>query len=100
MQARQVRGENWAMTERLAQNGSAAFHRYDELLGKENPVDIGLSDKQKQEKTWNGTIELFTAFLNTKLRMDRREKSTLKTQPSKERWALRCGSASLSRTTR
>jgi hypothetical protein len=65
-----VRGENWAMTERLAQNGSAAFRRYDELLGKENPVDIGLSNKQKQEKTWNRTIELFTAFLDTKLRMD------------------------------
>jgi hypothetical protein len=24
-----VRGEGWAMTERLAQNGSAAFRRYD-----------------------------------------------------------------------
>lgn len=65
-----VRGENWAMTERLVQNGSAAFRRYDELLGKNDPADMGLSEKQQREKKWNKSVELFSAFLDTKLRID------------------------------
>jgi hypothetical protein len=65
-----VRGESWAMTERLAQNGSAAFRRYDELLGKADPADMGLTEKQRQEKALNRTVELFTAFLDTQLRTD------------------------------
>jgi hypothetical protein len=65
-----VRGEGWAMTERLAQNGSAAFRRYDELLGKSDPADMGLTEKQRQEKAWNRTVELFNAYLDTHLRTD------------------------------
>ena len=65
-----VRGESWAMTERLAQNGSAAFRRYDELLGKSDPADMGLSVKQNREKAWNRSVELFNAFLDTRLRTD------------------------------
>jgi hypothetical protein len=58
------------MTERLAQNGSAAFRRYDELLGKSDPADMGLTEKQRQEKAWNRSVELFTAYLDTHLRTD------------------------------
>jgi hypothetical protein len=65
-----VRGESWAMTERLAQNGSAVFRRYDELMGKDDPADMGLTEKQRQEKEWNRTVELFTAYLDTQLRTD------------------------------
>jgi hypothetical protein len=73
-----VRGENWAMTERLVQNGSAAFRRYDELLGKQDPSDIRLSDKQRREKDWNGSVELFSAFLDTKLRTDPARQENIK----------------------
>jgi hypothetical protein len=65
-----VRGESWAMTERLSQNGSAAFRRYDELLGKSDPTDIELTERQRREKTWNKIVELFTAYLDTHLRAD------------------------------
>jgi hypothetical protein len=65
-----VRGESWAMTERLAQNGSAVFRRYDELLGKSDPADMGLTAKQSREKVWNRSVELFNAFLDTRLRTD------------------------------
>ncbi len=79
-----VRGESWAMTERLAQDGAAAFRRYDELLGKANPPKgMMLSQKQRDEKDWNRTVELFTAFLDTQLRTDPNRVETIEGQPKK-----------------
>ena len=79
-----VRGESWAMTERLAQDGAAAFRRYDELLGKANPPrGMTLSKKQRDEKDLNRTVELFTAFLDTQLRTDPARAEEIEGQPKK-----------------
>jgi hypothetical protein len=79
-----VRGERWAMTERLAQDGAAIFRRYDELLGKPNPPKgMMLNAKQIREKYWNKTIELFTVFLDTQLRTDPTRVETIEGEDKK-----------------
>lgn len=69
-----VRGERWAMTERVARDGSAIFRRYDELLGQDpaNPNLIN-TDEMARKKVWHKQVTLFTAFLDTKLRTRRVE---------------------------
>jgi len=95
-----VRGESWAMTERLTQNGSAAFRRYDELLGRNDPADMGLGEKQRREKEWNRSVELFSAFLDTRLRTDPTREEKSKGPRSRARWASLCGCAWRCLTTR
>ena len=69
-----VRGESWAMTERLARDGAAVFRRYDEMF-PDSPQPDGLTVQQVAAKKWHRDIELFTAFLDTSLRSrpDRQE---------------------------
>jgi pimeloyl-ACP methyl ester carboxylesterase len=66
-----VRGENWAMNERLARDGAAVFRRYDELF-PEAPLPSGLTltAEQARKKRLHRRIELFTAFLDTQRRTE------------------------------
>jgi pimeloyl-ACP methyl ester carboxylesterase len=59
--ALRVRGERWVMTERTARNGSAIFRRYDELFPKQSGVGLGERERHRR-------LELFSAFLDTRLR--------------------------------
>lgn len=55
-----VRGENWAMTERLARDGAAIFRQYDQMFSPPGtPVPAP-----------GGRIALFTAFLDTGMRVN------------------------------
>jgi pimeloyl-ACP methyl ester carboxylesterase len=58
--ALRVRGERWVMTERTARNGSGIFRRYDELFPGNGR---GLGERERHRR-----LELFSAFLDTRLR--------------------------------
>jgi pimeloyl-ACP methyl ester carboxylesterase len=62
-----VRGERWAMTERVARDVSAIFRRYDELF-PEDDTPFALTAEQEQAKEWHRRVELFSVFLDTCLR--------------------------------
>jgi hypothetical protein len=67
--ALRVRGERWVMTERLARDGSAIFRRYDELFPNERlGRELGESPQMKVERERHRRVELFSAFLDTRLR--------------------------------
>lgn len=63
-----VRGENWAMTERLVQDGAAIFRRYDELFPAVPVPADGVPASQLANRDKHQRVELFTAFLDTALR--------------------------------
>ncbi len=66
-----VRGANWAMTERLAQDGAAVFRRYDELfLDTGKPEWAALAPAEQRKRLRHSRVPLFTAFLDTALRLD------------------------------
>jgi hypothetical protein len=58
-----VRGERWAMTERLARDGTATFRRFDELFDTQTP-GLVLSEEQERNKRLHRRIDMFTAFLD------------------------------------
>jgi len=64
-----VRGEKWAMTERLARDGAAAFRRYDELFDQ-NTKGLTLTTEDERKKVLHRRIDLFTAFLDSYRRTD------------------------------
>jgi hypothetical protein len=66
--ALRVRGERWVMTERLARDGAAIFRRYDELFDKALASDLNDTDQIRRDRDRHRRLELFTAFLDTKLR--------------------------------
>lgn len=70
--ALRVRGERWVMTERLAQDGSAIFRRYDELFPDQQHTrlaeDLIETPRMKLERERHRRVELFSAFLDTGLR--------------------------------
>ena len=72
-----VRGENWAMTERLARDGAAVFRRYDELFDQDT-AGLNLSAEDQRRRVLHRKIELFTAFLDTSLRVDSERVETVK----------------------
>jgi hypothetical protein len=66
--ALRVRGERWVMTERLARDGAAIFRRYDELFEKGLAPDLNDTDEIQRDRERHRRLELFSAFLDTKLR--------------------------------
>lgn len=65
-----VRGERWAMTERQARDGAAIFRRYDELISHATVTDPRLlTDERKRETAWHARVDLFSAFLDSQLRV-------------------------------
>jgi hypothetical protein len=67
--ALRVRGERWVMTERLARDGSAIFRRYDELFpDKRLGPELGEAPQMKLERERHRRVELFSIFLDTRLR--------------------------------
>jgi hypothetical protein len=64
-----VRGERWVLNERLAQDGSAIFRRYEELLpDKAISPELGARDGIQEQTIRHQRLDLFTAFLDTQLR--------------------------------
>lgn len=59
-----VRGEKWAMTERLARDGTAAFRRYDELFDQDTKK-LNLTGEELRKRILHRKIDLFTAFLDS-----------------------------------
>jgi hypothetical protein len=66
--ALRVRGERWVMTERLARDGAAIFRRYDELFDKELARELNETAEIQRDRGRHRRLELFTVFLDTKLR--------------------------------
>jgi hypothetical protein len=67
--ALRVRGERWVMTERLARDGAAIFRRYDELFPqKKLASELINTDQIELDRQRHRRLELFTAFLDTRLR--------------------------------
>lgn len=67
--ALRVRGERWVMTERLARDGAAVFRRYDELFPQKSLAgELNETDQIQRDRDRHRRLELFTAFLDTKLR--------------------------------
>jgi pimeloyl-ACP methyl ester carboxylesterase len=67
--ALRVRGERWVMTERLARDGAAIFRRYDELFPQKSLAgELNDTDQIQKDRLRHRRLELFTAFLDTKLR--------------------------------
>ena len=67
--ALRVRGERWVMTERLARDGAAIFRRYDELFpDKKRAGELNDIGQMERDRERHGRLELFTIFLDTKLR--------------------------------
>lgn len=64
-----VRGENWAMTERLVRDGAAIFRRYDELFPEKETKGQVLTAEEERKKRLHRRIELFTAFLDSSRRV-------------------------------
>ena len=71
-----IRGERWAITERLARDGTASFRRFDELFPDKQPgfkpsaEDLRLKELHRQ-------IDLFTAFLDPARVPDPQRRETL-----------------------
>ncbi len=66
-----IRGVNWAMTERLAQDGAAVFRKYDELfLDTTKPAWAALGEAEQRRRQRHSRVPLFTAFLDTALRQE------------------------------
>jgi pimeloyl-ACP methyl ester carboxylesterase len=66
-----LRGVNWAMTERLAQDGASVFRKYDELfLDTATPQWAALAPAERMRRQRHSRVPLFTAFLDTALRLE------------------------------
>jgi hypothetical protein len=67
--ALRVRGERWVMTERLARDGAPIFRRYDELFPqKKLATELNNTNQIELDRQRHRRLELFTAFLDTRLR--------------------------------
>lgn len=73
-----VRGERWAMTERLVRDGAAVFRRFDELFPEKPTAGLVLTAEEARKKDLHRRIQLFTAFLDTALRADPHRVETVK----------------------
>lgn len=64
-----VRGERWVVNERLVQDGSAIFRRYEELLpDKSISPELMARAGIKERTSRHQRLDLFSAFLDTQLR--------------------------------
>jgi hypothetical protein len=72
-----VRGENWAMTERLVRDGAAIFRRYDELFPERLTKGQVLTAEEERKKKLHSRIELFTAFLDSSRRAHPEREETI-----------------------
>jgi pimeloyl-ACP methyl ester carboxylesterase len=73
-----VRGETWAMTERLVRDGAAVFRRFDELFPDKETKDLVLTGEEARKKLLHRRIELFSAFLDSDRRVNPERKERIR----------------------